>query len=305
MTELSLPARLATDSGAAELFVTTSAADVDDSFYQYLVPSVAAWFGIRRLVRAHSWGCRRIWDDALGDYRAIAESELLYPVIEVMPMGWSWGLHFCHESVSYLAASAARGVPGACPLLRERHPAPEPRPGVAALGVYVDNVYSIGISTGDSSLLVARFVDRASSSGVAVHWEHRDAEVADILGVEVGGGRGPKLLRNTARRTWRVHLAGLELARRGRAHPLEIQTWLGHFVHLCQLSRYFLSVPQVVYSWLQGASPCRQKLWPAVIEEILVCSRLVFAIEHVMDAPVAPLAYISDSSDHGFALLET
>ena len=56
MTELSLPARLATDSGAAELFVTTSAADVDDSFYQYLVPSVAAWFGIRRLARALTRG---------------------------------------------------------------------------------------------------------------------------------------------------------------------------------------------------------------------------------------------------------
>ncbi len=92
--------------GVSEIEVKSSAADVDDCFYQFTVPEVASWFGVRQRVDAHSWGARRIWDDVTRGYRSVSPGELLYPVFEGMPMGWTWALHLANESVAHLASGA-------------------------------------------------------------------------------------------------------------------------------------------------------------------------------------------------------
>eukprot|EP00972_Heterocapsa_arctica_P026889 3956535-Heterocapsa_arctica.AAC.1 len=58
----------------------------------FTVPEVASWFRARQRVDAYSWGARRIWDDVEKGYRSVSPGELLYPVFEGMPMGWTWAL---------------------------------------------------------------------------------------------------------------------------------------------------------------------------------------------------------------------
>eukprot|EP00972_Heterocapsa_arctica_P106790 15730475-Heterocapsa_arctica.AAC.1 len=65
--------------GVSEIEVKSCAADVDDCFYQFTVPEVASWFGVRQRVDANAWGARRIYDDATKGYRSVSPGELLYP----------------------------------------------------------------------------------------------------------------------------------------------------------------------------------------------------------------------------------
>ena len=81
----------------AAIDVRTSTADVDDAFYQIGVPEVASWFGIDLGMKGSevlSWGCSSAWSDLEKRQLDIDPCVTYYPVIEVMPMGWSWALHF-------------------------------------------------------------------------------------------------------------------------------------------------------------------------------------------------------------------
>ncbi len=49
----------------------------------------------------------------------------------------------------------------------------------------------------------------------------------------------------------------------------------------------------------------RRALWPSVRAEIDAAIRLVFVIEHELSLPISTKAYVSDSSDYGYALMST
>ena len=287
--------------GVAEIEVRSSSADVDDSFYQFAVPEVACWFGIKRKVDAYSWGARRIFDDETRRYRDVLPGELLHPVFEGMAMGWAWALHICNESVAHLAR-LAQGPTGS-PLVRERRPAPDISVGRPAVGVYVDNVVSIGIRVGDSASFLHRFVEECKQADVSIHIEGEDLSLIDALGVEICGRS--RTLRHPARRLWRVHLAGRALLRRQSVHPLELQVWLGHYIYLSQLCRPLMAVPQAIYAWMRETGGRRAPLWPSVRAEVNACCQLIFLAEHPLALPIAPIAYVSDSSDFGYALMST
>ena len=172
----------------AEFDIRTSAADVDDSFYQFATPQLASWFAIRQLVDLLEYGITQVWCETRNRLRDVRPGERCYLVFSCLPMGWSWALHFCHTAVSHLARYE-RNIP-ATSVIQERVPAPRVAPGVPALGVYVDNVYSIGCRVGDSLKMVSSFVEEGDPRSLRTHWECKDSEEATILGVEVWGRLG-------------------------------------------------------------------------------------------------------------------
>eukprot|EP00974_Lingulodinium_polyedra_P036734 3521968-Lingulodinium_polyedra.AAC.1 len=95
-------------------------------------------------------------------------------------MGWAFALHLCHEAVSCVAATAAGSL--SCGLLRERSPAPALRPGAAALGVYVDNVYAIGGRAGDSGVCLRTFEDACGDASIQIHAEGDEEKRFEIIG---------------------------------------------------------------------------------------------------------------------------
>ena len=167
----------------AEVELRTSAADVDASFYQFATPQLASWFAIRELVDPTEFGVHKIWDSRLGKSRDVAEGERCYLGFSCLPMGWSWALHFCHTAVSHMARHRF-GIPEDA-VIRERCPAPDFAPGKPALGIYVDNVYSIACAVGDSLKMVASFVGESGERCFRTHWECQDSTEATVLGVEV------------------------------------------------------------------------------------------------------------------------
>ena len=302
--------------------ITGSAADVNDCFYQFCLPEASSWFGVRRLVDAYSWGARRIYDDDLREFRRVVPGEMLYPVFEAVPMGWAFALHFCHEAVARIASDAVSA--SCCGLLRERSVAPSLSPGSAALGVYVDNVFSIGAGAGDSEAVLNLFAAACDREDVAIHTEAVGEESLELLGLRLDG-RGRRL-SHVPRRLWRLHLSGWALLRRRQVHPVELEVWIGHFVHIASLRRPLLSVLQVCYAWLRE-DPCGvvdagmginftnrrfaigrgrpRALSEAVRSEIYVAMHLAFLSESELGLPFCDLVGVSDSSSYGYALLTT
>jgi hypothetical protein len=173
----------------AEMELRTTTADVDDSFYQFATPQLASWFAIRELADPTEFGVHRIWDSRLGKLRDVVEGERCYLGFSCLPMGWSWARYFCHTAVSHLARYRL-GIPEDA-VIRERCPAPELAPGKPALGIYVENVYSIAFAVGDSLKMVASFVDEGDERSLRIHWKCQDSTEATVLGVEVCGTPTP------------------------------------------------------------------------------------------------------------------
>ena len=165
--------------------------------------------------------------------------------------------HRCQPLARYPANIPADSV------IQERRPAPRVAPRNRALGIYVDNVYSIGCQVRDSLWLVAGFVEESGCRSLWVHLECQDAEEATILGVEIWGRE--RLVRPSWRRLWRVHRSAQALLGRAEVHPTEVQVWVGHYFNLCQLFRPLLSVLETVYAWIVEAGDRRAPFFQIMI----------------------------------------
>ena len=173
----------------AEINVWASTEDVDDSFYQFHTLQLASWLAESQLVDPAEIRVTQIWSEHLDRFRPVQPGKRCYVGFARLPMGWSRALHFCHTAVSHIARCLKNIAAGA--VIQERRPAPHVCPGDPALGIYVDNVYSIGCQVGDSLRLVAGFVKESRCRSLRVHWECQDAEEATILGVEIWGPSCP------------------------------------------------------------------------------------------------------------------
>ena len=285
----------------AEIELLTSAADVDDSFYQFATPQLASWFAIRQLVDPAEYGVTKTWDSTAGRLRDVRDGERVYLGFSCLPMGWSWALHFCHSAVSHLAR-LRQNIPVEA-TVRERSPGVQISPGQPALGIYVDNVYSIGCAVGDSLRMVTDFVDVGNERQLRTHWECKDATEATVLGVEVWGRQ--RLLRPGRRRVWRLFRAAQALLGRATVNVLEMEIWVGHFIHICQLCRPLMSVLEEIYQWMASVGRGRAPLTPGVREELWMASNLAFLSEANLSLPWSDTVWVSDSSDHGYAVMWT
>ena len=62
----------------------------------------------------------------------------------------------------------------------------------------MDNVYSIGVRAGDSGQVLRAFLQGAAAKDLAVHVECEEAELAEVLGLELDGRGGRRRLRPRA-----------------------------------------------------------------------------------------------------------
>ena len=285
----------------SELDAYGGTADVDDAFYQWKVPQLASWFGIDEQLNPLDFGVDTVWDDDVGNYTTVRDGELMYPVFEAMAMGWTWALHFCNESVAAIAEDATGGAAGDTRLVREKVLPPTLAPGRTIAAVYVDNYTVIGGGKEDTEKALHSFRTTAQGREVGVHGDLEVSKYFDSLGVSFDLEN--KIMRHKVRRIWKVCLAGRALARRRRVHLSELQAWTGHVVHIFSLCRPALAALQVVYSFIEELRTGPKALPSAVVAEILLCSDLVFLVEHSMDTAYWPEVFCTDSSDYAWAIL--
>ncbi len=72
--------------------------DLADGYYPFAVPEVSPWFGYGLQRSAAEVGLRQVFcEETLADV-PVEGGELLWACFAVLPMGWLWGLYFCHDA---------------------------------------------------------------------------------------------------------------------------------------------------------------------------------------------------------------
>ena len=130
-------------------------ADVSDCFYNYSIEELAEWFGVDEPLSAEEWRSfvaevKHEFDPELGKHVPVESSDVLYPCIVGLSMGWAWAVYFANEVVAY-DVQMAGGTPGDD--VRERQPFPQLSAYPTVTGTYVDNVSIISFL---ASLVTAR-----------------------------------------------------------------------------------------------------------------------------------------------------
>ena len=161
-------------------------ADVADAFYQFKLPSVASWFGLDMPRPREFWqtlgvaGMETMFDDAAGCELPTEPGEICYPVINAVPMGWSWALYLANEAIAY-QVSLCGGTPGS--EMKEKLPVPQLAHFRTVTSNYVDNIAILGWfkeDVTDRSRLVA---EGFRSVGIPLVWSHPEpVQTLEMLG---------------------------------------------------------------------------------------------------------------------------
>ena len=142
-------------------------ADVSDCFYQFIIEELGSSFGIDEplaVSELKSLGIHvdRVFDDDFQSYTSVQNSDILYPCISGMSMGWSWALFFANEAVAHTVKESS---PSQVAEFRERLPVPQLSDHSTITGTYVDNVSIVGRLSAD---VEARCVDIKSQKPIDV-----------------------------------------------------------------------------------------------------------------------------------------
>lgn len=278
--------------------------DVSDCFYQFRIDEAAAWFGLDEPLPYEAWRyygfeVESVYDCRLRGRRSVATDEISYPVVSAMSMGWSWALFLANETIASIVRESSRGPPLE---LRERLPVPAVEGPNTISSTYVDNVTIFGEDFAEVSKRCEE-VDRSFSKyGIPVVW----TQPQPVQSLETVGCRLDLLagtLCNKADRTWRVHLAGLELVRRGRVQVSQVEIWLGHATSLFRLRPCLLSVFDKIYRFIELGRGKRFPLWPSVRKEIRLASHMVWLAHVNLRSSFVNQIDAGDSADHGYALM--
>ena len=81
--------------------------------------------------------------------------------------------------------------------------------------------------------------------------------------------------------------------------------WIGHAVHLFQLTPCCLSALNAVYRFVREAEGRRLPVWPAVRFELRLVLGLLMLSEVNLASEFSPEVYMGDSANNGYALLST
>lgn len=105
------PGALGSDEDADAPQLYAGGLDLVDGFFQFSVPHLGSWFALNYAERAAVYGCSSVFNEATMVDDPIARDSYVYPVMQVLNMGWSWALFFCHSMLTQAMIGASLGDP--------------------------------------------------------------------------------------------------------------------------------------------------------------------------------------------------
>ena len=92
-----------------DLELNSGSVDLRDGFYQFMSKDLASWFTINLPgLTAAEMGVTTVYDELTGRERAVDPDEFVWAAFQGMPMGWTWALWVCHETLTDVIEVAAR-----------------------------------------------------------------------------------------------------------------------------------------------------------------------------------------------------
>lgn len=240
-----------------------------------------------------------IYDEDLEQHVSVSDSDLIYPCIGAMSMGWSWALFLANEAIAYIAKQTG---PYRSLEFRDKLPAPQLWEGSSLISTYVDNVSVIGAHKQDVIDRCNALSKKFGELDIPVVWSYEEPQqISESVGVIIDFSA--KTIRNKPRRLWRVYLAGIALCKRSKVRGECVEVWFGHATSIFRLAPHFLSCFRNIYKFADIARGKRSFLWPCVIGEIRQALRLVWLARAELGGEHCKQVDIGDSSDLGYALM--
>ena len=111
-----------------------------------------------------------------------------------------------------------------------------------------------------------------------------------------------KRLLHKPHRLWKVHLAGIALARRAKVRPHVVEVWLRRATALMRLCPSLLTAFEKIYRFVRIGGG-RVPLWPAVRAEILCACNLIWLCHVDQGASFVRQVDMGDSATRGYAMM--
>ncbi|CAK0842468.1 unnamed protein product, partial [Prorocentrum cordatum] len=247
----------------------SATADVDNAFYRVKLPDKMA----------------------AGADIDLPDARFGSPLLQVLPMGWSWSLYFCQR---LLETTVLRSGIDTGPLVMDRHAPLQVRTSPTQPGVYVDDVCVVG---GDGDRCVAdctEVVSELERVGLKCKGFMELENLQTFTGITFERRSGRAGI--SPGRMCKIRLALLFVADSRSATGGEIFSLLGHFTWAAPLRRPLLSIFQQAYVFARVAGRRRLRLWSRVELELRqAAALLVFAFSD-SKRPNITFVYASDAS---------
>ena len=272
-----------------------SSQDIADCYYQFALPEfMVGWFALRPIC-AGAVGLRAVQGSAVRD------SDRVYPCLRVLPMGFSWALHWTQQAHRLLLHRS--GLGGLEREWLDRGPPAVPEPGQPARLVYVDNELFIAGAPAESSSARRQAVATLTKVGLPLHEVEEECRICECVGLELDGVA--MQARLSQRRRWRLRQAWLELKRRPVLSGAQLETLLGHYTHAMLLNRPALAIFRSCYDFCRASYYQPRKLWPSVYNELRAATALIPLYTARWTLPWCPYVNCSDATLNGYAVQES
>ncbi|CAK0826240.1 unnamed protein product, partial [Prorocentrum cordatum] len=211
---------------------------------------------------------------------ALPAGTRLAPRLTILPMGWSWAMHFC-QAVTMRAISVAS--------FSDSQIVEDGRG-------YVDNFYVFGH---DPRLVTQRRDDVSAilrGWGLTVHEETDASTDAVLVGLELRQGRWLSVKR---RNLWRLRAALDTVLRRGCCSSKMLEVLVGHISWACLIRREPLCVLSAVYPHIAAGLPTNSPMRGSVREELWLARSLLPLLQKDLSSPWHDIVGVSDASEFG------
>ncbi|CAK0872357.1 unnamed protein product [Prorocentrum cordatum] len=230
--------------------------DIQDAFYHLLLPPELVPFFCLRPVTAGLAGVVEL------DGAPVSPTQLVYPHLRVVPMGWNHALWWC-QRIHEFHAFRQPGVSLSNKLSDKKPGVRLGRSGFAHTEC-VDNFAAIGRQAKEVDAVADSVLDALTAAGLSMH--PRESSVGgSVLGWEFSD-ECPQV-RVSPRRAWRLRLGIEGLLEKGFATGRDLEAIIGHFTFAARIRPEALCVFSAAYAFSQRGADTRRRLWTASIAE--------------------------------------
>ena len=287
------PVRLTTGEALSRLEIEpgqklfTASADLQNTFYTMGMPhELRRYFGLKK-VPARDMAVTQL------EGKQVCADQWIYPVIAVIPMGWSHALWWCqrvNERICRLSGLRPTEQ------LKDGQPAPA---GDFFHVQYVDNLHIFGTNEDEVKARFWKAVQALRDTGLTVHEIELGEGDTKVLGWSV---HESGLLAPTLSRLWRLRLGIREVLRRGAMTGQQLERLIGHmtFVSLCR--RESLAALGHCYTFIRRFYSQRTTLWKSVRRELQQWDGLAPLVLVDMKLSWGETIYSVDASDWGLGV---
>ncbi|CAK0880338.1 unnamed protein product, partial [Prorocentrum cordatum] len=228
----------------------------------------------------------------------IPTKAFLQPFVSVMPMGWSWALHFCQSALT--AAIRDAGIDDDAMLVDGAAPRPLRNDTDVIAAGYVGNFATVSLDPEVATASCQAIRDVLVARGLPVDEFAPAAPRVIFTGLDILGDVG--VIRCKVGRLCRLRQALLGLLRRGYASPLALSAVVGHCTWGMITNRPMLSIFHAVYRFMGQDSRRALPLWPSVVAELRAAASLIPLWWADVRAEWAAATFCSDASPYGIGV---